>query len=97
MTLRGSYPGRSYPYTPGIEGSGIVVSEGYFSTSIYSEFFGKRVSFTSVAPHGSYAEYSVGQKTYLIEVGDNVSLQHAANSYVNPGTVIGFLDVVKKA
>jgi NADPH:quinone reductase-like Zn-dependent oxidoreductase len=27
-SLRGTYPGRSYPSTPGNEGAGVVVSEG---------------------------------------------------------------------
>lgn len=48
-------------------------------------------------PYGSYAEFAIAERVMIIEVDDEVSLQNASNSFVNPLTVVGFLDVVKKA
>lgn len=86
-TLKGLYPLEIYPLSPGLEGSGVVVSEG--------EFKGKRVAFNAQNPYGSYAQYAIAEKHLVFEVDDNLPLQNAASGFINPGTVIGFLSVVR--
>lgn len=66
LVLSGSYAGITYPTTPGIEGSGVVVSDGPLK--------GKRVAFMSAHGHGSFAEYSVAEQYCLIEVANDVPL-----------------------
>lgn len=47
---------------------------------------------------GSYADYAVAETYMCNPVSDNVSdLSTASSGFINPVTVIGFLDVVQKA
>jgi len=76
------------PFIPGYEGSGTVVSTG--GGLLAWRLVGKRVA---VVMKGLWAEYAVVDATNCIVLPDDVSFETGANSWVNPMTVMGFLDV----
>jgi NADPH:quinone reductase-like Zn-dependent oxidoreductase len=78
--MKGKYNVKlNYPYTPGWEGSGIVVSAGGSEESI--KLVGKRVAFMKSSEIGSYkiggafAEYCVTDVGLCIAISDDLSLE----------------------
>lgn len=69
---RGRYP-RSLPFTPGLEGAGIVEAVGEGVTEVK---VGDRVAYTSNI--GSYAEYNVVKAWQLIPLPNNMSFEEGA-------------------
>src|SRR5436190_18911602 len=70
----GLYPTSTYPYTPGKEGSGIVVAVG----EMVSDFKkGDRVTFCS-AGSGSYAEFIVVPANQVVLIPEALSFEIAA-------------------
>jgi NADPH:quinone reductase-like Zn-dependent oxidoreductase len=92
----GMYPiDKKAPTIGGFEGSGVVVAG---NGEAESTFIGKRVAFLpSNDDYGSYGEYSISNIGYVIEIPEDISLDIAASSFVNPVTVLVMLETVKKA
>ena len=84
------------PCTPGMEGSGVVVSAG--SGPGATALVGKRIAFVE-GKHGtgSWGEYILLKAESAIPIPEEVSLETAACSFVNPVTVLLMLETVKEA
>ena len=54
------------------------------------------MSFVTTGGYGSYAEYALVDVPFLFPVPEDVSLPAAASSFINPGTVVGFLEIVRQ-
>jgi len=81
------------PTIPGFEGSGKVVATGggFMSWGL----MGKNVAFvTNNKLDGAWAEYVVTDAMTCVKTGDN-DVEAASCSFVNPLTVLAFLDVIK--
>lgn len=93
--LQGTFtPLPNYPFTPGIEGSGIVVSHG--KGIIASLRSGKRVACTSKKGNGgSWAEYMLTSATNCIPLSKNMNPDSASMMLVNPMTAVAFIDLIK--
>lgn len=91
-----------YPFTPGWEGSGTVIETGGGVHAWYLN--GKRVAFSKcqeemsegsvVKIGGTYAQYAITNAFQCVPIDDEVSFNHAANSFVNPWTAIGLVEQV---
>lgn len=94
--LGNSYRGeRSYPFTPGIEGSGTVVSAG--KGLIPRLLKGRRVACSSLQPgNGTWAEYMVTNANLCAPLRQNVSLDQGATLLVNPLTALAIVEMVRK-
>jgi NADPH2:quinone reductase len=70
----GLYPAPALPFTPGLEGAGVVeaVGEGVSEVAV-----GQRVAYAS-APLGAYAEVRLHQADRLVVVPDGISDEQAA-------------------
>lgn len=95
--MRGLYNIKlTYPFTPGWEGSGTVVSVG--SGILASYFKDKRVCFNKQFELGTYkfggafAEYCVTDVRSVIPLNDNLSLEQGAALFVNPLTALALVD-----
>ena len=81
-----------YPYTPGWEGSGLVVQTGDAESS--KALIGKRVAFMKAAEVGSYkyggafAEYCVTDASLCIPISEDTTFEEAASFIVNPLTAV---------
>jgi len=91
-----SYSGtRSYPFTPGIEGSGTVVAVG--SGVLAKMLRGKQVACSSiVGGDGTWAEYMVTSAKLCVPLKPGVDLESAAMLLVNPLTALAMIEVAKK-
>lgn len=89
--LSGGYFRRDLPAVCGIEGTGQVVGAG---DDTLKHWIGKRVSFCS--NYGTWCEFSVCFDYACMEVSDDVDIQTAASGFVNPVTVLAFLDIYRK-
>jgi len=89
--LKGTYDASrrpELPFTPGAEGSGVVVSSGGFLGWF---LVGKRVAF--VCPKGTvWAEYALVPAVNCISITPETSFDIAASPCVNPMTVLGFVN-----
>jgi len=99
--MKGLYNVRhKYPYTPGWEGSGVVVAAGpgMFANSL----IGKRVAFNKAFEvvnyklGGAMADYICTDDRSVIPVGDDISLEQASAFFVNPLTALGMVDRAKE-
>jgi NADPH2:quinone reductase len=86
---------RSYPFTPGIEGSGTVVGAG---TGLLARILiGKRVACSSVlGGNGTWAEYMVTSAQNCIPLRRSVDLEQAAMLLVNPLTALAMIEIAMK-
>ena len=91
--LKGTYASKaSYPFVPGIEGSGRVVAKG--EGLMPAIRMGKRVSCTSTAPlDGCWAEYMLTSAMHVIPIANDINYQQASAMIVNPLTAIAFMDI----
>jgi NADPH2:quinone reductase len=87
----GLIPTCKVPYTPGLEGSGVVIIA---NTEKGLELSGKKVSF--FAPQGSMRQYVTVKAHTLIVHEENVDLLQASMAVANPLTAIGLIDQVEK-
>jgi len=85
-----------YPYTPGWEGSGTVISSG---SGVYSEWLvGRRVAFMKAFElgaykfGGAYAEYIVTDTKACIPLSKDFSFEQGASFVVNPLTAVLMVD-----
>jgi NADPH:quinone reductase-like Zn-dependent oxidoreductase len=82
-------------FTPGIEGSGRVVSAG--NGFLPSLFMGKRVGFSSgYGNGGTYAEYSLTKATLCFPIPKAVTDEQGSMLLVNPMTALAFFDIARK-
>ncbi|MEE4116255.1 MAG: zinc-binding dehydrogenase [Marinilabiliaceae bacterium] len=87
------YP--AYPFTPGIEGSGVVVETG--KGIIASLRSGKSVACSSkFGKGGTWAEYMVTDATRCVPLPKRVPFNKASMFFVNPMTALSFIELAKK-
>jgi len=92
--LRGTYGvKRDLPTVPGFEGSGTVVASGGGFLAWRLE--GKRVAFFTVG-EGTWAEYTAVSATACVPIPDDLDLELASCSLVNPLTVLCFMEWINK-
>uniref|UniRef100_A0A7S3J4H5 Alcohol dehydrogenase-like C-terminal domain-containing protein n=1 Tax=Euplotes harpa TaxID=151035 RepID=A0A7S3J4H5_9SPIT len=90
-----------FPPTPigvGFEGAGTIVEA---HESLGDSLIGKKVAFAQ-DPHsksfqGTWRQYLILHKLQVIPIPDDADLDKFSSSFVNPVTVIGFIDVATKA
>jgi len=92
--LRGGYMNRSYPFTPGLEGSGVVVASGGGLLARMRK--GKRVACT---PHpegdGTWAEFMLTSAMRTIPLPASITLEQGAMTVVNPMTALAFFHMAR--
>jgi NADPH2:quinone reductase len=93
--LAGGYLQRTYPFTPGLEGSGTVVEAG---RGIFARFrLGKRVACSpGHGGDGTWAEYMVTPAMNTAPIPRHISMENGAMMLVNPMTAMAFIDMARK-
>jgi NADPH2:quinone reductase len=93
--IRGGYLERDYPFTPGLEGSGIVVASG---GGIFAQLrMGKRVACSPLqGGDGTWAEYMVTSAMHTAPLPRTISLEQGSMMLVNPMTAMAFLHLAGK-
>lgn len=88
--LKGGYMKRTYPFTPGLEGSGMVVASG--GGFLAGLRMGKRVA-CSPNPEGdgTWAEFMISSVLRTVPLPRGISLDQGAMMLVNPMTAMAFL------
>ncbi len=91
-----SYSGsRTYPITPGNEGSGTVVASG--SGLFAKMLLGKPVACSpSTEGKGTWAEYMVTSAQYCLPLRRGVDIEQAAMLVVNPLTALAMIEIARK-
>lgn len=91
----------SYPTSSGWEGAGVVVKTG--GGMMTWNCIGRRVSFVRhvVPPNefktgGCHAQYCIADAATLNMLSDDLPIEIASMSFVNPLTALGLLDKIKK-
>jgi NADPH2:quinone reductase len=84
----------TYPFTPGVEGSGTVVEAGKGFMPRLLE--GRRVACTAqTTAGGTWAEYMVTSAKSCIPLHKNISLEQGATMIVNPLTALAIFQIAK--
>jgi len=93
--LKGGYMNRSYPFTPGLEGSGVVLEAGRGLLAGLRK--GKRVA-CSPNPEGdgTWAEYMLTSAMRTVPLPASVSMEQGAMMLVNPMTAMAFIQLTKE-
>ena len=93
--LKGGYLQRSYPFTPGLEGSGIVVRSG---AGILPRLrMGARVACSPLqGGDGTWAEYMRTSAMNVAPLPRNISLDQGSMMLVNPMTAMAFILLARK-
>src|SRR5689334_15413949 len=90
-----SYSGqRTYPFTPGIEGSGTVIEAG---AGLMPRLLNRRrVACSALMPgDGTWAEYLVTSAQLCVPLNKNVSLERGAMLLVNPLSALAMFEIAK--
>ena len=93
--LAGGYMERSYPFTPGLEGSGTIVEAG---SGLFPRLrMGKRVA-CSPKPggDGTWAEFMLTSAMKVVPLPLHISLEQGAMMVVNPMTAMAFIKLAKE-
>ena len=86
---------RAFPFTPGLEGSGLVVESG--SGWMAGFLKGRRVACAApIAGNGTWAEYMVTSAQSCVPLNQNVSLEQGAMALTNPLTALAIFDIAKR-
>ncbi|KAL6068942.1 NADH oxidase [Balamuthia mandrillaris] len=96
--LKGSYDSTSnegLPLIPGFEGSGTVVANG--GGLLGWSLQGKRVAFVGGKGVHAWSQYVVASATQCVDLPADVSFETGASAFVNPLTVLAFLEIAKAA
>eukprot|EP01089_Gocevia_fonbrunei_P001795 TRINITY_DN1169_c0_g1_i1.p1 TRINITY_DN1169_c0_g1~~TRINITY_DN1169_c0_g1_i1.p1 ORF type:complete len:446 (+),score=124.93 TRINITY_DN1169_c0_g1_i1:90-1427(+) len=97
-TLKGTYgstKSRALPFSPGFEGSGTIVAAGGGLVAWAAGLsVGKRVAFYSNTA-GAWSEYVAVKPTTCTLLADGLDFDSSASAFVNPLTVISFLEIAK--
>ncbi len=93
--LRGDYLARPYPFIPGLEGSGLVVSSG--GGVVAGLRNGKRVA-CSPNPNGdgTWAEYFKTSAMHTVPIPRETSFEEGSMMLVNPMTAMAFLHMARR-
>jgi NADPH2:quinone reductase len=91
-----SYSGtRRYPFTPGVEGSGVVVEVGSGLRARWLR--GQRVACSALVPgDGTWAEYMVTSAYRCTPLKKAVTLEMASMLLVNPFSALAIFDIAKR-
>lgn len=91
-----SYRGEhTYPFTPGIEGSGTVVEAG--AGLLPRLLNGRRVACGAQMPgDGTWAEYMVTSAPQCVPLNRNVSIEQGAMLLVNPLTALAIFEIAER-
>ena len=93
--LKGGYLDRSYPFTPGLEGSGTVVAAG--KGLLPRIRLGKRVACSPLkGGDGTWAEYMRTSAMNVAPLPKQISMDHGAMMLVNPMTAMAFMHLAKE-
>lgn len=86
---------RTYPFVPGIEGSGTVVASG--GGLLPRLLRGKRVACSAIiGGDGTWAEYMVTSAQLCIPLKRDVDLEQASTLLVNPLTALAMIEIASK-
>ncbi len=86
---------RTYPFTPGLEGSGTVVEVG--DGLMPRMLNGRRVACAaSLGGNGTWAEYMVTSAQQCVPLNQNVSLEQGAMLLVNPLSALAILEIAQR-
>jgi len=77
-----------YPITPGFEGCGTVVASG--GGIMAWRLLGKKVAINGTS---LWAEYAIADALTSLPVPDNLSWEQCAGAFVNPLTVLAFVEI----
>ncbi|MCK4747763.1 MAG: zinc-binding dehydrogenase [Bacteroidales bacterium] len=92
--LSGNYLTRPYPFTPGLEGSGLVVRSG--GGLLPGMRSGKRVACTpNPGQDGTWAEYMKTSAMRSVPLPGSVGYKQGAMMLVNPMTAMAFIHMAK--
>jgi NADPH2:quinone reductase len=93
--LAGGYLERSYPFTPGLEGSGTIVEVG---KGIFPRLrLGKRVACSPAhGGNGTWAEYMITSVMNTAPLPRRVSMEEGAMMLVNPMTAMAFIHMARQ-
>jgi len=94
---------KEYPFTPGWEGSGVVIKAGS-DNAVLSALVGKRVAFsrgTDPVPGvmtvgGAMADYAVSDIKNIVPLPEHISNEEGSSFFVNPMTAIGMVSRSKE-
>lgn len=93
--LAGGYLERSYPFTPGLEGSGTVVEAG--SGLLPRLRLGKRVACSpGHGSDGTWAGFMLTTATNVAPIPAHVSMEQGSMMLVNPMTAMAFLQMARE-
>ena len=93
--LAGGYLERSYPFTPGLEGSGTVVAAG---SGIFPRLrLGKRVAGSPLhGGDGCWAEYMLTSAMNVAPLPSGISSEQGSMMLVNPMTAMAFIHLARE-
>ena len=93
--LKGGYLEREYPFTPGLEGSGLVVESG--GGMMGNIRTGKLVACTPGAGgDGTWAEYIKTSAMHTVPLPPGITPEQGSMMLVNPMTAIALMEIAKK-
>lgn len=93
----GMFP-KEYPFTPGWEGSGVVIKAGS-DNPLLNSLVGKRVAFSrgsdpvpgEMTVGGAFADYAVSDIKNIVPLPEHITNEEGASFFVNPMTAIGMI------
>lgn len=93
--LKGGYLERSYPFTPGLEGSGTVIKAG---KGLFPWLrLGKRVACSpSHGGDGTWAEYMITSAMNTAPLPSHISMESGSMMLVNPMTAMAFIHIARE-
>ena len=93
--LAGGYMERSYPFTPGLEGSGTVVAAG---SGLFPRLrLGKRVACSPQhASDGTWASYMLTSAMNVAPLPKHISSEQGSMMLVNPMTAMAFMQIARE-
>ena len=93
--ISGSYLAKSWPFTPGLEGSGTIVKAG--SGLLPRMRLGKRVACSpNPGGFGCWAEYMCTSVMKTVPLPKDLDLEQGSMMLVNPMTAMAFIQLAKK-
>lgn len=94
-SIKGSYMAKSWPFTPGLEGSGTIVKAG--SGFLPRMRLGKRVACSPRAGGGgTWAEYMLTSVMKTVPLPGSIDMEQGSMMLVNPMTVMAFMELAKE-
>ena len=92
--LSGNYLARSWPFTPGLEGSGTIVKAGKGLLPVVRK--GKRVACSpNPGEDGTWAEYMKTSAMRTVPLPGDVDMEQGAMMLINPMTAMAFIQMAR--